>query len=790
MAEKSKKANVLKEWHDLYRPLESGFYVPQADPFEGLSKIVVRNLIVDMEQLNTNLAERAPHWKELEVYADVLVFPLHSEAYDEFAFKLGDVANQKATFFARSIVIVDGDALFVNYDEQTRLAIFTSEITGGALRFFGVKGDPSASTPLEPQDGAVGLSISGSDTRAKAVLAAPPNMVAVDTSAYWLLESGFNVGSALAYAEPDLAGKILSWTSLMAGFGNDIDTQHLALNAANLQGFVMQLQRKIPFVPPLSEGVYRDISEKYLSSAASFEIAFDAKVATLDQLANVDTFVKANRDYFTDKTGVAKKLIDQMKANVADAEEVLKRNSDKLNDLIKHEGAIDRAREAFRGGVEKYKEEQRNKAILGVCMAVFELGASLALMAVGDEVAVAGAAKGAIDAAKAGEAAAKTVSKITKLANAMRKIAKTIEKLTKLIKKLEAAQEAIEKLVTADQLKTSDFGKGIEIPDKDNDVFDNAYWDVFTITISDILGPYTGEIDGAGAYLEQLRFLAVYGKAVYANQVSLTQLRQKLFELVLEEEITRKQQGRLEALVGQEEAKEELLQRAKIITYRNLLRVKGRVLFYMDEQAAALRYWAVEPKLPSDYLPSLGDTVGELKEKLAEIEKRRVNAMTKFNPTPQPMDVPLTIDQTILIERMRKTGRLSWTIPMDQKEFALFGRVRVERFRVYLNKEAIPDPDKTVIIEVSTSAHYYDRYKGAEVLEYVSTPFRKPFEYQSNREDRPIADGTTTDEFRFSYFEPTPFTTWTIEIKDTDSVDLSKLKTVRLELKGSGVAIR
>nr|VFK46506.1 MAG: hypothetical protein BECKTC1821E_GA0114239_106517 [Candidatus Kentron sp. TC] len=100
MAEKSKKANVLKEWHDLYRPLESGFYVPQADPFEGLSKIVVRNLIVDMEQLNTNLAERAPHWKELEVCADVLVFPLHSEAYDEFAFKLGDVANQKATFFA------------------------------------------------------------------------------------------------------------------------------------------------------------------------------------------------------------------------------------------------------------------------------------------------------------------------------------------------------------------------------------------------------------------------------------------------------------------------------------------------------------------------------------------------------------------------------------------------------------------------------------------------------------------------------------------------------------------
>ena len=370
----------------------------------------------------------------------------------------------------------------------------------------------------------------------------------------------------------------------------------------------------------------------------------------------------------------------------------------------------------------------------------------------------------------------------------MKKITRIIKKIADLIDKLKGAMEAIQNLATANGLKISDFGNGILVPaGQDKEVFDNAYWEVFKLTIDDILTPYTTgntNIDGASNYLKQLKILAIYGQAVYANQVTVSQLRQKLFKLVLEAEVTRNQKGRLDALVEQEERKEEILQGVKIITYQNLLRVKSQVVFYMDEQAAALKYWAVKPTLRSDLLPSLGDAVGKLRDKLAQIEKERITAMRNFDSV-EPMDVHLLIDSTDLLGQLQTSGELSLTIPIDHESFRGFGRVRIKRVRVYLNDEAMRDVNKAVSIDISTSAHYYDRYKGEQLLEYVSSPFNKRFVYRSKDKDHPIADGTVADEFEFSYFEPTPFTTWTIKILDRSLVNFAKLDNVTLHLTGS-----
>ena len=188
----TQKDSALKMWNDLYKPLENGFYTPTVDPFANSpTKIVVRSMVIDMEELNTNLASQSPHWNELEVYADVLIFPLHSETYGEFAFKLGRVGNQKATFFARAIHIVDENALFINYNKETQLIIYANEITGGELTFSGLQGNATASTGLKLQNGAVGLAISGSNTIASSVQHLPADLVALGSHAYWLLESSF-----------------------------------------------------------------------------------------------------------------------------------------------------------------------------------------------------------------------------------------------------------------------------------------------------------------------------------------------------------------------------------------------------------------------------------------------------------------------------------------------------------------------------------------------------------------------------------------------------------------------
>lgn len=791
MTTTSNKASELKRLHDLYGPLEDGMYVPTADPFAGSpTKVVVRDMIVDMEQLNTDLAAKTPDWTELEVYADILVFPLHSVTYDQFAFRL---AGQKATFFARSIDVVDGSALFVNYHAHTQLTIYTAEISGGTLLFSGLGNDPTKSVVLPLQSGSVGLSISGAGPAASAVSAVPAELVNLGEAGYWLLESSFNAGSALAYADTDLASSILAWVSLTAAFGADKELQQLALNAADMQSYVKQLQRTITFVPPLSHGLYKDVAGEYLKSATAFETAFNNQVAELANLKNVDSFVNANEQYFTDQTGVAVRLVTQMKQNVTKAEAVLKQNSNKVDGLVGHDGAIHGAMGVFKDGVEKYKQEQTNKAIIGTITAVVEVGACVGAMAFGQEEAAAPAAAAVAEVAKAGEAAAETVSTLNKLVEAMKKIAEVIKKLKELIEKLKAAQEAIESLVEADSLKTSDFGKGITVPDDQaKDIFDSAYWDTFTINFEAILTPYTtGEtkIDGAAGYLQQLQYLAVFGKAVYANQVTVTQLRQKLFKLVLEHEVAQKQQTRLKGLVDSEEAQEELLQHAKIITYQNLLRVKSRVVFYMDEQTAAERYWAVSPVPLIASMPSLADTVGELQDKLAGIEAARLAAMERFMPTPSDMDERLQLPQEA-VAQMRATGQLSWTIPLDLKAFDGWGRVRVERLRTYINDEAVTDPSITITIDVSTSAHYIDRYKGIHDLQYVSTPLTKTFQYTLNNKSKPVADGTIARKTDPDYFEPTSFTTWTISIDKSSPVDLSKLTSVELQLKGTFCSIK
>lgn len=814
MLDISQKKTILNKWTDRYKSLENAFYLPSADPFapqkdqSSPTKIVVREMIVDMEKLNTDLANKSPLWNELEVYADVLIFPLSTQAYgsdlgDNFAFKLGGVRNQKATFFARSIQIVEENGTFANFNKDTQLTIYTSEIIGGSLSISGLDGDLRNFAALNLPEGAMGISITGSDTQAKEVWEVPSVIVAQGTPAYWLLESSFNVGSALMYELGELAGKILSWVSLSAGFGNDPEMKHLALNAANLQGFVSQIQSDIPFVPKLSADIYKGVTTEYIKAASKFEEYFNGITAQASEQMDFSAYVNANKELFTDQADVDEKLIAQMRKNVDQSEKVLLQNSEKLKDLVKYQGALYVARQAFKDGIEKYKEEQKRKAIIGVCMAVFEVGGSLAAMAAGDEAAAGTAVKGVEATAKAAEAAAETVSKIKKLVDAVKKIAKVIKKLADLVQKLKAAQEAIESLTKAKDLKVSDFTKGIEVKPKDDEIFDNAYWDVFTINVTEILSPYKDDIDGASGYLEQLRYLAVYGKALYANSLTLVSFRQKLFKLVLEAEVTKNQQARLEALVADEKTEAEHLQMMKVIGYQNLLRVKGRLIFYMSEWIAAYRYWAVSPNLPSENLPSLANTVAELQEKLGNIAALRADALKQFEPEPAPMNIAFTIDEPGLIEQLRKTRELSFIISPDDPIFQLeehvekghpakvWGRTRVNSVRAYLNDEAIPDPNMQIKLEITTSSHYYDRYTDTGLLEYVadSKSVEKYFEYMKSDQSHPTGDGKLPPEFEYDYFEPTAFTTWNIKILNRmETLNVDKLDAVTLHLRGSWAA--
>ncbi|MEM7215687.1 MAG: hypothetical protein AAF423_09095 [Pseudomonadota bacterium] len=787
MTDQSPHHRLYDSWQERYAPYTNGFFVPHHDPFDGSTTVVVRQMVVDLQKLNTDLQAKCPEWTELHVYADVIVFPAHSEEYGEFGFLLGHIPGQKATFVTRCVAVADGDGVFINRNPSSELNIYCSTIDGGDLHFFGIDGKVPASAQLKLEDSALGFRMTGSQENPEPLRRLPDGLVALGTPAYWLLQSSFNVASGMSGHDPDLATSILSWTSLLSETGDDLDCQHLALNAANLKTIVEQQNHRIPFVPPLTSKEYKTVVSDYLNSAVALEDAFQKAADKLDVTQDVDGFVAANKGLFEDKSIAGEQLVDQMRANVAQAEALFKQNQRKLDGQIKYEGAIDTAKATFEAGVKKYKKQKEEEAINGAILSVVEVGAAIGEMAAGNEAAVGEAAQGAEKAAKAAKATAETVSKMKKLFETMKKIAEVVKKLGKVVEALNKARKAIEKVMDAHNLKVSDFGKGVDVKNAEQDgIFDNAYWDVFTLNVKSIFEPLS-EIEGSAEYLKQLEYLAVYGKAVYTNQVALVRQQQALFRLVLETRISGNQKERLQKLVESAKTKEEACQIAKIISYQELLRVKARIVVYMNEQAAALRYWSVEPSLPDSCVPKLGDSAGSLHDKMAEIDEKHLHALERFVPHPQPMNQKLRIDDPELMEQMRTGGAFSFLISPTDEEFAKWGRVRIAGFRIFVNDEAVVDPDAHVSINVSTSGHYYDHYKGP-LLEYVS-PFSYPFEYAPNDKDNPVADGKPADDVKFSYFEPTPFTNWTFELTGASGLNLEKLKYLEFHLTGGWASV-
>jgi hypothetical protein len=161
------------------------------------------------------------------------------------------------------------------------------------------------------------------------------------------------------------------------------------------------------------------------------------------------------------------------------------------------------------------------------------------------------------------------------------------------------------------------------------------------------------------------------------------------------------------------------------------------------------------------------------------------------------MHLKLMIDDPTVIERLARTRETTVTILRTDPAFTLedhpgpghpalrWERVRLVGERIYLNAAAILDIHAPVKIELSTSGHYSDEYRDSGPLEYVSGDARHPFEYvpADDRED-PVADAR--DAQGFSYFEPTPFTTWTIRIlNDESALNLKGLENLTFELFGS-----
>lgn len=268
-------------------------------------------------------------------------------------------------------------------------------------------------------------------------------------------------------------------------------------------------------------------------------------------------------------------------------------------------------------------------------MALVEFAGSVALMAVGDEAAGASAGKSAeaagkaaVEAAKVGGQAAKMSKTMKDLANAMKQLKKTGEALIKTYKFINEIVKAAKNIQGASKFDD------LKLPSAD-DISSQAEWDVFRLKVDNMMKKVIDAgIDGARAYNEELDKLAIYGKALSANQASLIQSAQEVARLYMQKHVSDAMQNSLDQAVQRLKQGMKPDDTMMHLLYVRGLNIKRWLYIALQNYIRAYRYWALRDSLVT---PSITKSVQEMKEDLAKIKQDYANALVRLIRRPRTL---------------------------------------------------------------------------------------------------------------------------------------------------------
>ena len=490
--------------------------------------------------------------------------------------------------------------------------------------------------------------------------------------------------------------------------------------------------------------------------------------------------------------GMNAQLIAQAQKNLADAEAAeLKANLD----LQTAQMATTSASINFQYEEKTWMREQMIEAVFGICAALVQFGASIGEMCVGDEAGAISGAKaveGATKAADSAANAAKSAADSVKLAEQIGKLADRMMTIKNVIKMLAKLYEALKTIIEV----SSDLSDKKALPDASlpaaGDLSADPGWDIFVLDVTAVLQPaIDAKIPGAYDYLIAIQELALYGKAYMATQVSVVNIAQQLVQLQLQQQVNAKQADRLAALIADTTTTEQHFDELKQLFFAWELNMRFWVFTIVQQYAWAYRYWALRD---SRILPSIVKTVGQLQQDLATVQQEYATALASFNPAPQAMphqafNIPTTDTGSFagIVKTLRTTGTTTIPLPLELSQFRGLDRVRLTTVRVWLvginASEEYP-----VNLKLTTSGVYADRIKG-QSFQFATQPLTYGFIYNGAVGDPSgiTIDGTVDEHDRYLYFQPTPFTQWTISAAAADNpgVDLSTLTSIRMEFAGS-----
>jgi hypothetical protein len=789
------------DWLTYYSELQKKGNIPNAScAIVNKDNAIFRDMYLDLAVIKEKIRNSGLTPSLTTIYADVLTI-------NDYTSMLLDSSG--LIIYARRIEASENASILLNYEKSStaQLVVFASEIKG-EINVTAIKNstDQPKLFTIDKTNITPGISINNLDgtpvsqklTQQQGIaMQLPYNMT-------MYLSNAFIYGSLLYDQNQKLALSIFQWVKSWAAQSTEMEELFYRSTslATLLSSEINAASNGAVFVPYLTSSIYTNLAEAFSKEAAKYENDYmhlsTQKVVTTENIALAKTMT-ANSQSEIDYVNA---LLKQANENYDNA--VAAANKAQLN-FSKQEIKVSGVAAKFEQiGIPDYQREQIIKAVISLVTAVVTFGAGIAMTVAGDPAAGPAATKGAVDSAKAVANAADTAKDVAETASSLEKSMESLKKLVEVLKKVYELSKAVKEV--ASNISTA---KGqVKVIQDMNDATDGVdlsateAWAIYKIQADNILeDPIKKEIGYAAEYKQELDILVVYGQSLSASQLAVIKAGQDVASITFQLHYAQEKQANLQKLVNSLKVGDALLDEMMLQFYQKYIDSKSSLFSALKLYQASYFYWAFRK---SDIKPKIIDSVNDLNAGIKDITKIALdtaNALNQFYPPPQTMSNTLfEITDEAILKELQTTGKTTWVLPMDDPEFEGLNRVRLSTIRVWLEGISLQPHSDSVYINITTAGNYLDRYN-SQNYQFGSKELKRAFKYRiADKGQNPDwkfdndtfgfvqIDGSVDKEVAYAYFQPTPFSEWSISLTSNNTgVDFSKVSKITMYFEGSAI---
>ncbi|PCK30470.1 hypothetical protein [Pseudoalteromonas piscicida] len=590
-------------------------------------------------------------------------------------------------------------------------------------------------------------------------------------------EKSFDMAASIYDQNPALSIEMLSWPESILNAASDVressvQAKNFYLQLANFKQFLSYATLNKNYVPSLSRDFYELTIKAYIDAMEAYQNSYNNFQQQGRSLENKRQDLTLMQDNLFDIASAEQRIISRSVEQLTSLVQTL---DEQKTSFGAQENNVFNSGVDFQQGILDYKLNKITEIGLKVLETVISAGTAFAGAAGGDTSGL----KELVASLPA------TIQEINELKTKIDDIASLMDKVQTVSGQLNVLSQK-----TADPFSSSELAQEFNrlnslIPNKEEA---NRIWDEFLITVKAQMKKAIDEdIDGASDYLIAIEKLINHGKAIVAVEIDIAQEQSRQIDLRITADAKLKQINRIDAFLQNNQNSIDEVQQMEEQLFRTLNNLKRPIFVALTNYQAAFSYWSLDDSIVT---PSLNQSYQEYRRDLALLREQEAASLLRF--TPRPQDFMLTIEELDSPQQLAdfaQDGEMSFTLSLNDIDFSQFDRVRLDEVNVILEGPGLNE-DQRYDIEVRSSGSYQDRFKGQN-YQFSAESLYRLISYElidsQTTQINPITTGAISGDYAINYFKPTPFTTWSIKLKNPALYDLSKVTNIKVSFSGNAI---